>query len=164
MEDKLRKMLDQNRTRRDFAERLQQIIDNYNAQSSSADANFDALVKFAEALREEDQRHLSLGLSEDELEIYDLLHKAKMTKAEEQKVRLAAKALLERLTAEQPKVLVQDWYKDSQTRLKVRDQVAAVLAKHLPKTAYNKDQFFETRDKVFDLTLDLAINHRKWAV
>ncbi|MGD1901731.1 MAG: type I restriction endonuclease subunit R [Geitlerinemataceae cyanobacterium] len=163
LEDKLAKMLDRNRTRRDFADRLQSIIDNYNAQSSDADANFEELLKFAEALREEEERHIRLGLSEDELEIYDLLRKAKMTQAEEQKVRLAAKVLLQRLTDEQPKVLVQDWYKDSQTRLSVRHQVATVLAEHLPKTAYTKEQFFETRDKVFDLTLDLAINSQKWA-
>ena len=163
LEHKLATMLNKNRTRRDFADRLQSIIDTYNAQSSDADANFEELVRFAATLRDEEQRHVRLGLSEDELEIYDLLRKDTMTKAEEQTVRLAAQALLKRLTAAHPKVLVQDWYKDSQTRLGVRHQVDLVLAEHLPKTAYTKEQFYETRDKVFDLTLDLAINRQKWA-
>jgi type I restriction enzyme R subunit len=78
-------------------------------------------------------------------------------------VRLAAKALLKRLTEEQPKVLVQDWYKDSQTRLAVRDEVGAVLDKYLPEESYGKELFIEKRDKVFELTLDLAINHQRWA-
>jgi type I restriction enzyme, R subunit len=163
LEHKLATMLNKNRTRRDFADRLQSIIDNYNAQSSDADANFEELVRFAAALRDEEQRHIRLGLSEDELEIYDLLRKDTMTKAEEQKVRLAAQALLQRLTAAHPKVLVQDWYKDSRTLRVVSHQVDRVLAEHLPKTAYTKEQFRETCAKVFDLTLDLAINRQKWA-
>ena len=163
LEKKLADMLKQNRTRRDFAERLQEIIDNYNSGSSSADADFLELVRFTEALREEEERHLRKGLTEDELEIYDLLCKAKMTIEEEKKVRLAAKALLKRLTDESPKVLVQDWFKDSQTRLAVRDEVGTVLDKYLPEESYEKNLFAEKRDKVFELTLDLAINHLKWA-
>ena len=163
LEKKLEDMLKKNRTRRDFAERLQEIIDNYNAGSSSADADFEELVKFAASLKEEEERHVREGLTEDELEIYDLLCKEKMTKVDEKKVRLAAKALIKRLTEEAPNVLVQDWFKDSQTRLAVRDEVGKVLDFYLPQESYNKSLFTEKRDKVFELTLDLAINHRKWA-
>ena len=163
LEKKLADMLNKNRTRRDFAERLQEIIDNYNAGSSSADADFAELVRFAEALREEEERHIRKGLTEDELELYDLLCKDKMTQEEEKTVRLAAKALLKRLTEESPKVLVQDWFKDSQTRLAVRDEVGSVLNKHLPEASYDKALFLLKRDRVFELTLDLAINHQRWA-
>ena len=163
LEKKLDDMLNQNRTRRDFAERLQDIIDNYNAGSNSADVNFAELVKFAQDLKEEEERHVREGLTEDELEIYDLLRKDKMNKAEEKRVRVAAKALLRRLIEEAPKVLVQDWFKDSQTRLMVRDEIGKVLDLHLPEDSYDKNLFAEKRDKVFELTLDLAINCRKWA-
>ncbi|MGM0563573.1 MAG: type I restriction endonuclease subunit R [Pseudomonadota bacterium] len=163
LEKKLQDMLNQNRTRRDFAERLQEIIDNYNAGSSSADESYAQLMEEMAALKEEESRHVRKGLTEDELEIYDLLCKAKMTKAEEKKVRLAARALLKRLTEERPKVLVQDWYKDMQTRLAVRDEVGAVLDEHLPEESYDKELFIQKRDRVFELTLDLAINHQRWA-
>lgn len=163
LEKKLAEMLNQNRTRRDFAQRLQDVIDEYNAGSSSADSLFDELMTFAADIKEEDERHVRLGLTEDELEIYDLLKKDNLTKAEEKKVRLAAKALLKRLTEESPKVLVQDWFKDSQTRLAVKDELSKVLDDHLPNESYSKEVFEEKRDKVFELTLDLAINHRKWA-
>src|SRR5690606_11267099 len=33
----------------------------------------------------------------------------------------------------------------------------------LPEESYDKELFAEKRDKVFELTLDLAINHLKWA-
>lgn len=163
LEKKLQDMLNQNRTRRDFAERLQEIIDNYNAGSNSADSDFAELVKFAESLRKEEERHIREGLTEDELEIYDLLRKDKMTKKDEKKVRLAAKALLKRLTEEKPRVLVQDWFKNSQTRLVVRDAVSKVLNDFLPADSYDTDLFTEKRDKVFELTLDMAINHQRWA-
>lgn len=163
LEKKLQDMLNQNRTRRDFAERLQEIIDNYNAGSSSADESYAQLLEEMAALKEEEDRHIRKGLTEDELEIYDLLCKENMTQAEEKKVRLAAKALLKRLTEEKPKVLVQDWYKDMQTRLAVRDEVGAVLDDYLPEDGYDKDLFIQKRDMVFELTLDLAINHQRWA-
>lgn len=163
LEKKLAAMLSTNSTRRNFAERLQEVINRYNAGSSSADAVFEELMQFAASLREEEDRHIRKGLSEDELELYDLLCKDKMTKDEEQSVRLAAKALLKRLTEEHPKVLVQDWYKDSQTRLAVKDEVSRVLDKFLPPDGYDTIVFNEKRDKVFELTLDLAINRLKWA-
>ena len=163
LESKLEEMLNQNRTRRGFCERLQDIIDRYNAGSNSVDDDFEQLVKFAQSLREEEERNVRLGLSEDELEIYDLLCKENMTQAEEQKVRLAARALLKRLNEESPKVLVQDWFKNTQTRLAVRDEVGAVLDEYLPEESYDKELFIEKRDRIFELALDLAINHRKWA-
>jgi type I restriction enzyme R subunit len=163
LEKKLQDMLNQNRTRRDFAERLQEIIDNYNAGSNSTDSDFAELVGFTESLSEEESRHIREGLTEDELEIYDLLRKERMTKADEKRVRLAARMLLKRLTEEKPRVLVQDWYKDSQTRLAVRDEVGTVLNKYLPEESYDKVLFIQKRDRVFELTLDLAINHQRWA-
>lgn len=147
----------------DFAERLQEIIDNYNSGSSSVDDSYAQLLEEMASLKEEESRHIRKGLTEDELEIYDLLCKENMSQAEEKKVRIAAKELLKRLTEEKPKVLVQDWYKDSQTRLAVRDEVGAVLDEHLPEESYDKDIFLLKRDRVFELTLDLAINHQRWA-
>ncbi len=72
------------------------------------------------------ERHAIEGLTEDELEIFDLLKKDSLTLAETQKVKLAAKALLRRLQSEAPRVLVQDWYKTDQTRRVVRLAVAEV--------------------------------------
>jgi|GEM_PF-1688219 len=105
---KLDQMLQQNATRSDFAQRLQQIIDAYNSGSSSADNYFAELIKFTQDLQEEAERHIREGLTEDELELFDLLKKDGMTNEETQKVRLAAKSLLHRLREESPKVLVQD--------------------------------------------------------
>lgn len=103
-------------------------------------------------------------MSEDELEIFDLLKKDVMTQAETQKVKLAAKALLHRLQDESPKVLVQHWYKTDQTRRIVRSAVAEVLNRELPQDGYDRALFQTKCDNVFHLVLDHAAQGRKWAV
>ncbi len=155
-------MLQQNATRTDFAQRLQQIIDTYNAGGSSTENYYEDLMQFTEDLRTEDERHIREGLNEDELELFDLLKKDKMTQEETQKVRLAAKSLLHRLLQEYPKVLVQDWYKNKQTQLIVRSTVEQVLHRNLPES-YDRVLFREKCDNVFYLMLEYASHGRKWA-
>lgn len=65
IQQKLDQMMQQNATRADFAQRLQEIVDKYNSGSSSADNYFDELIKFAKDLKEESERHIREGLSED---------------------------------------------------------------------------------------------------
>ncbi len=149
-------------TGRQFAERLQEIIDRYNAGSTSSDRFYDELVRYTKTLKQEAERHVREGLTEDELEIYDLLAKDKMTEAETQQMHRAARSLLHRLKEETPPVLVQDWYRDSQTQQVVRSAIGEVLDEHLPAT-YERGLFTEKRDSVFDLILDLASHGRKWA-
>ena len=162
IQHKLEQMLKQNATRADFAMRLQGIIDAYNSGSSSADNYFGELVKFTRDLKAESERHIREGLNEDELELFDLLKRDKMTKEETQKVRLAAKSLLHRLREESPKVLVQDWFRDSQSKGRVRSTVENVLHAHLPDT-YDRVVFTEKCNNVFDLMLNYATQGLKWA-
>lgn len=162
IQQKLDRMMQQNASRADFAQRLQEIIDRYNSGSSSADNYFEELVKFAKDLKEESERHIREGLTEDELEIFDLLKKDKMTKDETQKVRLAAKSLLQRLLREPPPVLIQDWFKDSQSKERVKSTVQEVLNIHLPDS-YDRALFTKKCDTVFELMLNYASQGLKWA-
>ncbi|MDB5815579.1 MAG: type site-specific deoxyribonuclease, HsdR family [Rhodocyclales bacterium] len=162
IDTKLLQMLEQNRTRADFAQRLQEIIDTYNAGGSSTENYYDDLMSFTQAMAEEDERHVREGLSEDELELFDLLKKDSLTQDETQKVKLAAKALIHRLLEEHPRVLIQDWYKDTQTRKTVRAAVEQVLDTNLPES-YDRVAFREKCDNVFELMVDYASHGRKWA-
>jgi type I restriction enzyme, R subunit len=162
IEHKLEQVMQQNVTRIDFAQRLQEIIDRYNSGTAAVEDSFEALMDFTTQLKEEDERHIREGLTEDELELFDLLKKDKMTKAEEQQVKLAAKSLLTRLVDEQPKILIQDWWKDGKTKLSVKTAIDEVLDSQLPPT-YDRVLFTEKRDKVFDLVEDFARHGRKWA-
>lgn len=162
IETKLAQLLEQNRTRADFAERLQRIIDTYNSGGSSTEVHFEELMKYLDSMADETERHVREGLTEDELELFDLLKKERLTQDETQKVKLAAKALLHRLLEEDPRVLIQDWYKDSQSRRVVKDAVEQVLDSNLPES-YDRMAFKEKCDNVFELMLDYASHGRKWA-
>jgi type I restriction enzyme R subunit len=161
IQNKLDQMLRQNATRVDFATRLQAIIDRYNAGSSSADNYFNELVQFARDLKAEAERHVVEDLTEDELELFDLLKKEKMTKEEAQRVRLAAKSLLQRLREGVPKVLVQDWERHPQSRETVRAAVSKVLNDSLPET-YDRPLFVQKCDDVFASMVNYANQGQKW--
>jgi type I restriction enzyme R subunit len=162
IQHKLNLLLQQNVTRVDFAQRLQAIIDAYNAGSSSADNYYEELLKFTRDLKEESERHIREGLSEDELELFDLLKKDKMTKEETQRVRLAAKELLYSLRDATPRVLVQDWFKDTQSKRQVRSAVEEVLNTHLPDS-YDRVLFTQKCDNVFELMVNKASQGLRWA-
>ncbi|RYF86213.1 MAG: type I restriction endonuclease subunit R, partial [Chitinophagaceae bacterium] len=161
IEQKLHNMLQANSTRVDFAEKLQEIIDRYNSGTAATEDYFEDLMTFAERLKEEDERHVREGLTEDELELYDLIKKEKLTKAEEQKVKLAAKDLIVRLLQSHPKVFVQDWWKDGHTQAKVKSAIEAVLHEDLPES-YGHLEFKDKCEKVFELVVDFAAHGKKW--
>ena len=74
LQEQVERMISRNVTRIDFALKLQEIIERYNSKDSDVDKFFAALKKFAEALRTEDLRAQSEGLTEHELEVFDLLY------------------------------------------------------------------------------------------
>nr|HPH04014.1 DUF3387 domain-containing protein [Spirochaetota bacterium] len=163
IQDKLEKMLKDNSTRTDFAERLQAIVDTYNSGGSETEQYFEDLMDFAKNMREEDERHVREGLTKDELELFDILKKDQMTQDEEKKVKLAAKDLLKRLVEEQPKILVQDWYKDSQSQIQVRAAIEEVLDTDLPET-YDRIEFKKSCERAYDLVFEYSSRGLKWAV
>ena len=159
---KLAEMLTQNSTRVDFLQRLQNVIDAYNAGATSTENYYDELTAYAQELKEEAERHIREGLSEDELELFDLLKKDALTQDETQRVKLAAKHLLKRLVEEQPKVLVQNWHQSTQTQQQVRAEIERVLDADLPES-YDRTTFRQKCDNVYDLAIEYALRGRKWA-
>lgn len=155
LDEKLEKMIEQNATRANFVVRLKQIIDAYNAGSLTTEDAYNEMVTFTSKLSEEETRAYREGLTEDELEIYDLLKKEKLTKAEEQKVKLAAKQLIKRLKEEEPRVLVQDWYKNSQSRERVLSSIEEILHKTLPES-YQRQVFKNKLNETYNLIYDYA--------
>ena len=69
---KLHEMIQFNRSRMDYLEKFQQMIDEYNAGSANVEEFFGDLVKFAETLTDEECRGIAEGLSEEELALYHL--------------------------------------------------------------------------------------------
>ena len=63
----LEKMIELNRTRTDFAEKFESLIEAYNAGSRSIEELFAELVKLSNGLNEEQERHVRENMSEEEL-------------------------------------------------------------------------------------------------
>lgn len=156
IEEKLEAMLNKNVTRSKFSEMYKKIIDRYNAGGSESEDFYEELLKFVEKMKEEEERHVRENLTEEELEIFDLLKKDKLTKAEEQQVKLSAKKLYETLIESKNKLLIVDWYKDEQPKLKVQSIVQDVLDKTLPQS-YDRVIFKQKLDVVFNHIIDRAM-------
>ena len=162
IEDKLENLLKDNKTRVSFAERYKAIIDNYNAGNSTNENYYEDLINFVDDLKEEDERHIKEGLTEEELELFDLLKKENLTKKEEQQVKLSAKKLYETITSKDSGTNVIDWYKDEQPRQKVRFKVEDVLDNFLPES-YSKEMFNIKTDIVFSHIVEEAMRGRAHA-
>lgn len=121
-----------NRTRGHFASEFARLMDEYNAGAHDVNAHFEALVRFAQSLGEEEKRHLTAGLSDEEGAIFDLLAlpELKLTRAQEVEVKNAAQDLL--LTLKNEK-LVLEWRGRAQTRAAVRLAIEEVLDGTLPR-------------------------------
>ena len=162
IEEKIAQLIQQNATRTDFAQRLQQIVERYNAGGSATENYYDELINLAKDLGTEAERHVREGLTEDELELFDLLKKENLTVEETQRVKLAARQLLHRLQQEQPRVLIQDWFRDAQSQERVKSTIEEVLDQNLPDS-YDRVLFKNKCDTVFQLTYNYARQKQKWA-
>ena len=149
---KLMAMVRLNRTRMDYLERFQAMIDDYNAGSLNAEEFFQQLMVFARSLNEEEQRGVSEQLNEEELALFDLLTKPQieMTEAERDKVKATARELLNTLKASK---LVLDWRKRQQARAEVKVTIEKMLDQNLPKV-YTPELFEQKADAIFQHIYD----------
>ncbi|AWK51619.1 deoxyribonuclease [Clostridium beijerinckii] len=161
IEEKLARMIQKNVTRGNFAELFQNIIDNYNAGGSQNDDFFEKLLKLMEELKQEEERHIKEELSEEELEIFDLLRKEKLLKDEEKKVKLAAKMLYETLIQKKSELFIVGWQNDPQPKERVKHEIINVLNTFLPET-YGRDIFTQKSNIVYEHIIDQAIMGFSW--
>jgi len=116
---KLRRMVRLNRSRMNYLEEFQRMIDEYNAGSRNVEDFFDELIAFAQRLDEEEQRAIAENLGEEELAVFDILTRPSLDLTEKEKleVKRIARELLDTLKREK---LVLDWRKRQQSRAAVR--------------------------------------------
>src|SRR5690606_34656190 len=104
---RLAKLVRLNRTRADFAERFEALIESYNNGSRNIEQLFEELLKLSNGLDAEQERHVRESLTEEELVIFDILTRPApdLNSAERDEVKKVAKDLLSRLKA----LLVLNW-------------------------------------------------------
>nr|WP_244970486.1 type I restriction enzyme endonuclease domain-containing protein [Novosphingobium aerophilum] len=150
-EQKAAGMAERNPTRVQLVERLEKLVAEYNAGSIDAETFFEALKNFIKDLDEEDQRAAREGLTEEELAIFDLLTTPdpKLSKAQEQEVKLVARQLLERL---HELVDAVDWVRGQETRGAVWSEIRVRL-NALPEDPYPEALWNAKVDQVWDFVL-----------
>jgi type I restriction enzyme R subunit len=126
----IEKMVTENSARSDLLERFKALIDSYNNGSRNIEDLFGDLVKLAEQLSEEQQRHVRENLSESELVIFDILTRPApaLTTQERDQVKRVARELLARLQ----ETLVLEWRQRVSTRARVQLKIQEVLDTELP--------------------------------
>lgn len=148
LEHNLSKMLRGNRTYVHFVIRYERIIDSYNSDSISLQEALEGLGKIVEEMTKAEEERVSMGMTPEQKEIFDLLKKDSLTKEEKKRVEKAAVELFEYLDGEKGRVLVVDWHKSKQTRNIVKSAIVGVLSEHLPES-YGRAEFTEKTDVVF---------------
>lgn len=161
IEDKLEIMLKKNKTRTQFAERFKRIIDEYNSGGSMNEEFYEKILELMKQMREEEARHIKEELSEEELEIFDLLCKDSLTKEEEKKVKLAAHSLYNTLIENKKDLFVVDWQNDAKPREKVRTKIISVLNEYLPDS-YDRIIFQTKSDIIFEHIVEQATMGYNW--
>ena len=162
IEKLLHKLINCNTTRIKFSERYRDIIDRYNAGGSENEDYYEQLLQLIQDLKTENSRAAAEGLSEAELEMYDLLSKGRhLTKTDEQKVKLAAKNLFQKLSANKKDLFIVDWYKDAQAMENVKSAVTRSLDADLPDS-FDKEAFDSKINLLFNHFIDTAVQHYGW--
>ena len=149
---RLTRMVRLNRSRADYLDRFQRLIDDYNSGAVPVEELFTRLVALAHQLDAEEQRTIAESLSEEELALFDLLTKPEPVLAEDDAalVKRAARDLLVTLKREK---LVLDWRKRQQSRAQVLTTIETLLDQELPR-AYTPDIYHQKCDAVYQHIYD----------
>ena len=124
------------------------------------------MKEYTAKLRTEEVRAAAEGLTEEELEIFDLLFEDKLTIADKQKVKLAAKALYQKLrdNETQQSVMVRDWHCDVRTQGKVKEMIGNVLNDTLPEDSYPELIYSQKWEAVYGHVFNTAVlGQHYWA-
>lgn len=143
---RLTQMVRFNKSRMNYLDKFQQMIEAYNAGSRNVETFFTELIEFAQELKLEDKRALSENLEEEELTIFDLLTKPDIDLTEQEKleVKKVAKALLDNLKQEK---LVLDWRRRQKSKAEVKVAIKEILDQ-LPES-YSPDVYQRKCEEVY---------------
>jgi len=139
VEAKLAQMLAANPLRMNYEKKYQEIIAAYNADKDRAtvEDTFARLLNLANSLDEEQRRAVELGLTEDQLALFDLLKREPLNGADLEKVKQESRSLLaelERLIAP-----LEQWTEKEQTQAEVEVFILDHVYQALPDPPYSAD-------------------------
>jgi type I restriction enzyme R subunit len=128
----LEKLISLNKTRADFAEKFEELIESYNQGSQSIEGLFEELLKLSRNLNQEQERHVRENMTEEELVIFDILTRPapELSADERAEVKKVARELLNKMKL----LLVLNWRQKSTARSQLKLTIEDVLDTGLPRT------------------------------
>ena len=153
IEKRLSKMLTENPLRTDFQERYDEIVADYNKEKdkNTIEATFEALMRLAGEMTEEEHRYAEEGLeNEQQLAVFDMLRKSDLTKADIKKIKTVSAELLGELRAYLESI--QDAFAKQSTSDGFRQKIYDFLYDDrtgLPTDMYTKDDIDLLTDKLY---------------
>lgn len=145
---KLQDMVKLNKTRLNYYDKFQQMIQDYNSKTRNAEAFLQELLQLVEDLNQEDQRAIAENLDEEKLALFDLLidPTLELTEAEKNTIKKGAENLLSVLKQEK---LVLDWRNRQVTRSAVKVTIENALDQCLPVDKYSEDRWTQKCEQVY---------------
>ena len=143
----LDKLIRLNKTRTDFAEKFEELIESYNNGSRNVEQLFEELIKLSRGLSDEQQRHVRENVTEEELVIFDILTRPapELSPEERAEVKKVARELLNRLK----QLLVLNWRQKSTARSQLKLAIEDTLDSGLPR-AYTPEMYQQKCSAVFE--------------
>jgi len=143
----LEKLIRLNKTRMDFQEKFEELIESYNAGSRNIEDLFEELLQLSRNLSAEQDRHVRENMSEEELVVFDILTRPApdLSPTERSEIKKIARDLLARLK----QLLVINWRQKSTARSQVKLAIEDMLDTGLPPT-YSPDLYHQKCSALFE--------------
>jgi type I restriction enzyme R subunit len=143
----LEQLVQLNKTRANFAEKFEALIEAYNAGSATIESLYNELLNLSNSLNDEQQRHVRENMTEEELVIFDILTRPapELTPEERDEVKKVARELLTRMKT----LLGLNWRQKVAARSQLKLAIEDALDTGLPR-AYTPEIFTQKCSAVFE--------------
>ena len=143
----LERLISLNKTRADFAEKFEELIEIYNQGSQSIEGLFEELLKLSRNLNQEQERHVRENMTEEELVIFDILTRPapELNADERAEVKKVARELLNKMKL----LLVLNWRQKASARSQIKLAIEDVLDTGLPRL-YTPDLYRQKCSALFE--------------
>jgi len=153
----LERLIALNRTRTNYRQKFEELIEAYNNGSKTIEQVYQALLDLSGSLTEEETRHVRENLTEEELTVFDLLTRPgpELTTEEKEEVKKVARLLHQRLE----RLITFNWRQTIQARARVKNAIEETLDEGLPR-AYAPDLYKNKCGVVFEHVYETYADER----
>jgi len=143
----LERLIRLNKTRMDFQEKFEELIDSYNNGSRNIEELFEELLKLSRSLTQEQERHVRENMTEEEQVIFDILTRPapELSTEERNEVKKVSRELLSKLKL----LLVINWRQKSTARSQLKLAIEDALDAGLPR-AYSPELYQQKCSAIFE--------------